>query len=349
MTGAAAAPAGDQQQVELDRAGGSGEARRLRRGVLSLVVIGAVAIALVSAVPGLQSVGHRMADASPGWVLLALALEWLSCTGFVLAFHLVFPRAPFRFAARVAWSEMAFGAVLPAGGAGGIAVGTWILHAKGFPLARVARRSAILFLLTSAVNVIVLLAAGLGLGIGLLDGPGNAWLAWGPAAVGALTLAFFVALPRAAGRLEHRGGRVAAWARTTAEVVTDTERLLLSRDWRLLGALGYLLFDVAVLWACFRAFGDAPPLAAIVLGYQLGYLGNVLPIPGGVGVLDGGLIGALLLYGTPVTATAAAVLVYHAIVLWVPTLIGAVAFWLVRRGLDEPLELKPPPADVRPA
>ena len=90
--------------------------------------------------------------------------------GYVLAFQLVFHRAPLRFAARVAWSQLAFGAVVPAGGAGGAAVGAWIFHAKGFALTRVAERTAVLFLLTSAVNVTVLGVTGLAALAGLVDG-----------------------------------------------------------------------------------------------------------------------------------------------------------------------------------
>jgi uncharacterized membrane protein YbhN (UPF0104 family) len=326
----------DQPDVD-----GARDARRLRRGVIWLALMVALVVVVITSVPGLRSVESTIGAAPPGWIVAALALELLSCLSFVFTFNLVFSRAPLWFASRVAWSEMAFGAVLPAGGAGGLAVGAWILHAKGFPLGRVARRSAVLFLLTSAVNAIVLTLSGLALAIGVLPGPHNSLLGWLPAAVGAGTIAFFVALPPISNRLSGGESRARRWLAATADVVRDTERVLLSRDWRLVTALGYLLFDIAVLWACFKAFGSSPPFIAILLGYQIGYLANILPIPGGLGVLDGGLIGALLLYGTPATATAAAVLIYHAIALWLPTLIGAVEFWLVRRSFDQPVVLKP--------
>src|SRR5207248_2975072 len=95
-------------------------------------------------------------------------------------------------------------------------------------------------------------------------------------------------------------------------------------DWRLLGSLAYLLFDIAVLWSCLRAVGPAPPVLAVVVGYQVGYLANLVPIPGGVGVLESGLLGALLLYGLPAAPTAAAVVLYHAIALWVPSVGGTI-------------------------
>jgi uncharacterized membrane protein YbhN (UPF0104 family) len=48
-------------------------------------------------------------------------------------------------------------------------------------------------------------------------------------------------------------------------------------------------------------------------------------------VLDSGLVGALVLYGFSPAASVAAVLVYHAISIWVPGL-GGLAAWLPTRS-----------------
>jgi uncharacterized protein (TIRG00374 family) len=85
--------------------------------------------------------------------------------------------------------------------------------------------------------------------------------------------------------------------------------------------------------ACLRAVGTSPPVLAILTGYQIGYLANLVPIPGGVGVLEGGLLGALLLYGLPAAPTAAAVVLYHAIALWVPAIGGTIGFTRLRASL----------------
>ena len=82
-----------------------------------------------------------------------------------------------------------------------------------------------------------------------------------------------------------------------------------------------------------------PPLASIVLAYQIGYLANLLPIPGNVGVLDASLVGILVLYGVGATEATAATLVYHAIALWVPALWGTLAFLLLRRSRGAQLDL----------
>lgn len=250
---------------------------------------------------------------------------------------------PLRFGARVALSELAFASAMSIGGAGSLAVGGWLLVDRGCAPAQVAERSAVLFLLTSAINVITLVLMGGGLFLGFLPGPRSPLLSIVPAGVGVAVLAFFLALPRFAKRLgEARApGRMRSLLIGTAASIRDTERLLFSLDWRLLGAIGYLWFDIGVLIVCFAASGHVPPLAAIVLAYQVAYLSNFIPVPGNLGVLDGSFIGMLVLYGVGATTATAATLVYHAIALWIPAIWGTLAFLIVRRARGEPLSLRP--------
>ena len=104
----------------------------------------------------------------------------------------------------------------------------------------------------------------------------------------------------------------------------------------LAGAFGYWAFDNAVLWATFKAFGSSPAVTIMLMGYLIGQLGGLLPIPGGIGGIDGGLFGTLVVYGTPAATTAAAVLAYRVILFWLPLIIGAAAFLSLRRGLNDP-------------
>jgi uncharacterized membrane protein YbhN (UPF0104 family) len=57
----------------------------------------------------------------------------------------------------------------------------------------------------------------------------------------------------------------------------------------------------------------------------------MIPIPAGLGVLDSGLAGALVLYGFSPAASVGAVLVYHAISVWVPG-VGGLLAWLPARA-----------------
>lgn len=351
---AAAEPADAADPADApESAGAADHGRQLRRSLISLAILAVMVVALLAAVPGLQGVTAQLKRASPEWIAAAIGLEIASNVGYVLATQLVLYRAPRVFAARLAWSESAFGAAVSVGGIGSVALGAWVLTAAGMPKERVAERSAVLFLLTSAVNVIVLTVTGALLAVGVLDGPSNPLLSVLPAAVGATVLLFFLLLPRwlpAFDAAAERGEpgtmrrRLTGLLRGTTETIVDTRRLLTKADWRVVGAYAYLLCDIGVLWASFRAFGPAPPAAALILAYQIGYLANAIPIPGGIGALDFGLIGMLSLYGSNVTTATAAVLIYHAIALWVPALIGTVAYVLLRRSLTRPIVLRPEPA-----
>ena len=139
-----------------------------------------------------------------------------------------------------------------------------------------------------------------------------------------------------------------AFLTETATSVRDTERLVFHPDWRIVGAIGYLWFDIAVLFACFAAAGHVPPLAPVVLAYQIGYLSNFIPVPGGIGVLDGSMIGMLVLYGVGGTVATAATLVYHAIALWVPAVWGTAAFFVLQKTKRQPIVLRNPPEELRP-
>lgn len=317
--------------------------RNLRHGLISVVVLIAMAVGLLLAVPSLHDVAHHILHMGIGWVLIALGLEVLSCVGYVICFLMVFDRTPAGFGARVALSELAFGAAVALGGAGSVAVGAWLLIERGAKPGLVAERSAVLFLLTSGINLITLALAGLGLWAGVLPGKRDIWLSLVPGAVGVVVFVWFLMLPWITERLivDRFHGRVATWACATAGTIRDTRRMLFRLDWRLLGAFGYLWFDIAVLWVCFKALGHTPPLASLVLAYQIGYLSNLIPIPGGIGVLDGSLVGMFVLYGVNDTLATSATIVYHAISLWVPASWGTVAFLLLRRSRNQPVHWLP--------
>ncbi len=317
--------------------------RNLKHGLISLAVLIAMAVGLLLAVPGLHDVAHHILKMGIGWVLIAIGLEILSCVGYVVVFLMVFDRAPRRLGARVALSELAFGAAVALGGAGSVAVGAWLLIERGARPSKVAERSVVLFLLTSAINVITLALAGLGLWIGVLPGLHNDLLSLVPGAVGVAVFIGFLLLPWIAERyiVDRFHGRLATWTCATSGTIRDTARTLFNFDWRLLGAWGYLWFDIAVLWVCFKALGYTPPIATLVLAYQIGYLSNLIPIPGGIGVLDGSLVGMFVLYGVNDTVATSATIVYHAISLWVPATWGTVAFLLLRRSRNQPVNWLP--------
>ncbi|MGC9220753.1 MAG: lysylphosphatidylglycerol synthase transmembrane domain-containing protein [Solirubrobacteraceae bacterium] len=317
--------------------------RDLRNGLIALAVLAAIVVGLLLAVPSMHGVEQRITSMPTGMVLLAVGFEVLSCSGYVLAFLQVFERAPLRFGSEVALTELAFGAAVALGGAGSVAVGAWLLIQQGGKPRRVAERSAILFLLTSGVNLIVIAVAGIGTWTGLLPGVRNPLLTLLPGMAGVVVFFAFLALPAITRRhLHNRSGRFATWAQVTSETITITAKTLFSFDWRLIGAWAYLLCDITVLYISFRALGHAPPITTIILAYQVGYLSNFIPIPGGIGVLDGSFVGLFILFGVNATLATSATLVYHAISLWVSTLWGTGAFIALQHTRRRPLKWREP-------
>jgi uncharacterized protein (TIRG00374 family) len=72
------------------------------------------------------------------------------------------------------------------------------------------------------------------------------------------------------------------------------------------------------------------------MAYLVGQLGGLLPIPGGIGGIDGGLIGTFVVFGAPAASATAAVLAYRIILFWIPLILGAVAFFSLHRSLARP-------------
>jgi putative heme transporter len=122
---------------------------------------------------------------------------------------------------------------------------------------------------------------------------------------------------------------------TVAQGVRGALAMLRAHDPALLGALAWWGFDIAVLWACFHGFGEPPPTAVIVMAYFTGMLGNLLPLPGGVGGVEGGMIGAFLAFGVPGGLALVAVLTYRAFAFWLPTVPGLLAYLQLRRTSGE--------------
>jgi uncharacterized membrane protein YbhN (UPF0104 family) len=311
---------------------------RLRRRLLVLGVILAGVAVLVSLLPGLGSLRERFAEARPAWIALAIALQVLSCLSYVAVFQRVFCRLmSWRTSYEIGMAELATNSLISVGGAGGLALGAWILRRGGMAPGYIARRTVAFFLLTSLANITALVIAGIGLGSGLLHGAPSPWLGIAPAALGLAAVALVVGVRPLARVLAARTQRpkVEAALQSLAAGVDEALVLLRRRDARLiLGAAGYVLFDVAVLGACFTAFGnDVPPAGVLLIAYLIGQLGGLIPIPGGIGGVDGGLIGTLILYGADTVAAATAVLAYRGIVLLVPAILGVPAMLVLQQRL----------------
>jgi uncharacterized protein (TIRG00374 family) len=328
--------------------------RRLRTRLAFLAALILAIVAAVTLLPGLEGLRTSLSHAAPGWLALGVGLKLLSGLGYVAVFRMVFcRRMSWRVSYELGMSELGANALFPTGGAGGLALGAWALKRGGMQASVIARRTAAFFLLTSVPNVLGVLLVGIGLAVRAFSGETNLLLTFVPALIAAMSIVAALLAGRAAAGLHARlRRREEAGSSRRSTVVLKTlvavadgvnEAVALLREGNALligGLIAYLACDVMILWASFRAFGPAPPLAIVWIAYLIGELGGLIPVPGGIGGIEAGLVGTLVLYHVPITSAASAVLAYRAIALLVPALVGSVAFVMLRRVLrDEAQQL----------
>jgi uncharacterized protein (TIRG00374 family) len=321
--------------------------RKVRKQLLFLTGVVLAVVAVVTLLPGLEGLRTRLSHADPVWLVLGAGLKVLSGLGYVAIFRMVFcRRMSWRVSYQIGMSELGANALLPTGGAGGLALGAWALKRGGMPTAVIARRTAAFFMLTSVANVAGVVLIGVGLAVRVLPGETNLALTLLPAAIAAAAIVGSLLAGRSSAGLHRRldrneasgSSRHSTLALKTMVAIADgvNEAVALLREgnaWLIGGILAYLIFDVMILWATFRAFGAAPPPAILGMAYLIGELGGLIPVPGGIGGVDAGLVGTFVLYNVPITAAASAVLAYRAIALWVPAILGSAAFVSLRRTL----------------
>jgi uncharacterized membrane protein YbhN (UPF0104 family) len=306
-------------------------ARRAAVPVALLVVAGAVVLLAGGPLEAFADALQRAVEADPRWVAVAAAFELLSFGGYVALLWLVGGRESSRLGPRESVQVTLGGAaatrLLPTAGVGGAALTLWALRRSGMSTARASRTlSAFLVLLygvflTAIAVTGTLLAVKGGTSLALTALP-----AAGAVTVMALALTSGALGPAAAGAGRFRTG-VGVFGGGVRDAIGH---VFASPDPRLLGALAWWGFDMAVLWAMLHAFGAPPVFAVVVLAYFVGQVGNTIPIPGAV---SGGIVGILLAFGVQADLAIASVLAYRAVAIWLPAPIGLVALSGLRRTI----------------
>lgn len=320
---ALAARAGHAGAEKVLFAFGMSRRRAMASGLLAMLTMG-----VLLWVDPLGDVLGQLGALNPEWLSVAVGLELASCLSYVLVFRRLFEPAAGRKAGKPAWVGLGAGAVLPGGNISGAVISGLLLHRRGAPKRQLVERSSALLLLINAVGVAATAIAGALLLSGGVAGPQDLLRAGLPIMISVAIAGLVIAIPF---MVRRAGNRAPAWVMQISNGVGDAGRLLRRPNWRLLGAVGYPIFDMAALWAACAATGHTPGFAVLILAYNVGYLASILPLPAGVGVLEGGLTAALILYGASPAAALAAVLVYHALAVWVPALGGLTAWVLLRR------------------
>jgi len=308
----------------------------------STAVLILVVYLLIPHLAGLEDTWHRIRDGSPAWLAAAIVLEGVSYAGY--AWNVAAVSAAdgvvlgFRRSSQITLAATAATRLLAAGGAGGIAVTTWALSRAGHGPRQAAKQVSSHLVATYAVFLAAIVLFGTGLAIAGAEPLLSAF----PAVLAALLFAAYgvaIQAPDALQRrLGHGGGqwrrRLLAAPQALADGTHFTIDLIRRRELGLLGTVVWWVFDVATLWACFWAFGGHPDVAELTMAYLLGMLGNLLPLPGGVGGVEGGMVGACAAFDMNAEIALVAVLAYRAISVWLPALPGVVALATLRRAAD---------------
>jgi len=324
---------------------------RRRAIAFALFVLSALAF-LYFVLPKLAGVTmtlHRLERGDTWWIIVGVVLELLSFAGYMVLFKTVFVRngglIGWRESYQITMAGLAATRLFAAAGAGGVALTAWALRRSGMEPRLVACRMVAFLGLLYSIYAGSLLLDGVGLGTGLFPGGGSFAITIVPAIVAAVLLAVAGAvalLPadveRQLQRSASRPGRLGGWLGRVAVVpglvasgLRTAIDLIRAREPGLLGAVAWWGFDISVLWAMFHAFGQPPPFTVIWMAYFIGTLGNLLPLPGGLGGVEGGMIGAFAAFGVDFNLSVLAVLSYRAISFWLPTLPGTVAYFQLRR------------------
>ena len=324
---------------------------RRRAVALSLFILAGVGF-LYFVLPRLAGVGatvHHLERGDKWWIAVGIVLELCSFAGYIVLFRAVFVRGPsligWRESYQITMAGLAATRLFAAGGAGGVALTAWALRRSGMEPRLVASRIVAFLVVLYSIFMGSLLIDGIGLAIGLFPGGGSFAITIVPAIVAAILFLATGAMALLPGDVERRlwrwasgSGRLARWVASGVTVpalaasgVRTAIGLIRAREVGLLGAVAWWGFDISVLWAMFHAFGSPPPFTVIWMAYFVGTLGNLLPLPGGIGGVEGGMIGAFAAFGVNFDLAVLAVLSYRAISFWLPTIPGAIAYLQLRR------------------
>jgi uncharacterized protein (TIRG00374 family) len=346
-----------------------------RRIAIYAIVVGAFIVGLYVVLPaaldGLSETGDVIVDADPWWIAVAIGFNVLSFAAYVALFRGVIggrgegdpvaKRLDWSASYQITMAGLAATRLFSAGGAGGIALTYWAVRRAGMARRDAACRMVAFLVLLYAVYMMTLLICGLFLRIGLFPGPSPVGMTIVPAALAGVMIAIFLLVSlipqdverRLAGwsmgyrrrarwlrRLATGPATVASGTRTAMALVREPSRGMLALG----GAIGFWATNIAVLWACFHAFGEPVPKAVLVQGFFVGMTANLLPFfPGGVGSVDAGMIGAFLAFGQPSSTVIVSVLVYRVIAFWLPIPPGIVAYFQLRRTVSHWREKQPVP------
>ncbi len=334
--------------------------RKVATAVLVFIALMGAIYVLFPKVVGLDDTLDRIGDATWYWVAIAVGFNIVAFAAYVALFRGILGgvddddlrrRLDARASYQITMAGLAATRIFSAGGAGGIVLTYWALRKAGMPRRRAACRMVAFLVVMYSVYLAALLLFGVLLRSNVLpgDNPVGGTIVPATVAGGVIALLMLVALipqdverrlmtfsrgyrrATLASRLAKGPATVASGVRTAIAFVRHPRRGALAVG----GAVGFWGANIACLWASFEAFGADVPFAVLVQGFFVGMAANLIPSPaGGVGSVDAGMIGALVLFGIPVEIVFPAVLTYRVIAFWLPIPPGIVAYFQLRATVN---------------
>jgi uncharacterized protein (TIRG00374 family) len=148
--------------------------------------------------------------------------------------------------------------------------------------------------------------------------------------VGGIALAVALVVPKLRRRLKGVVAPQLAAARDNLKGILTTPRKAVMLFG---GNLGSQVIFAMVLGASLMAYGDSLPLLQlIVINSLASFLGGMAPVPGGLGVVEAGLIGGLTAAGIPETQAVAATFTHRLFTAYLPPIWGYAALQWLRRA-----------------
>lgn len=328
--------------------------RTLFFGIAFIVAALAFLYGVLPQLPGIQDSLETVREKGDrSWLAVAFVMELLSYAAYIWLFRAVFidkiPRIGWAGSYRISMAGVAATRLFGAAGAGGIALTFWAVRKAGMGRRMSVSYLVAFYVLLYAIFMLALVIDGVLLRTGVIPGTNPFGVTVIPAIFGGIVIVLFLAallipgnLERMAARWSDGRGRIANVARKAAAVPALLGHgtrvafgLIRKREPGLLGAPGWWFFDIATLWACFKAFGQSPEIGVLVMGYFVGMIANVIPTPGGVGAVEGGMIGSYAAFGVNLETAVLAVLAYRVFAFIMPTIPGVIAFVRLRKDVAE--------------
>lgn len=304
-------------------------------------------------------------EGNPLYVALAVPMEVLSIAGYVVLFWAVYgaaarmgsahdadtPARPLSLkeSMQLTTSRLALGDTLPGGGATGFAVQFWALARAGFTAAQISRTTTAFLVLSNTVMTVMIMVLGVLIGAGLVAGDLHPAITWIPAAGAAVVVAVILGfawkgrtfVPPGPDSRPALTGRLAKLRTTLREIgdrlppgAYDAMRII-RRPTAVGGMLANPGFDFVAFYLGVAAVTDPIALPVMLLAYFIGQVGSLIPLPGGIGGVQGLAIGVLVAGGMEVHSATAGVLVWTGVALGTQIVWGMWQYWGLRKSIKK--------------